>query len=271
VATPTSTYYDPGYIEMGGQIMYNWDRSAPGETSMETLLARSLNVGAATIASWMGSDTFYDYLLRFGFGQPTRVDLMSEAVGALPLPGDTLWTETNLGTNAFGQGMAVTPLQMLTAVSALANDGVMMQPYLVAEVHQNDGAVFVREPAEAGRPISALTARQVTAMAVNAVRLEVPAALVDGFTIAGKTSSAQIPEGGVYDPNDIIGVFIGWLPADNPELLVLVKLDRPQSAPWGSQTAAPVFGELVRDLVVMLDIPPDTVRYDEDVSRVRGD
>ena len=107
-------------------------------------------------------------------------------------------------------------------------------------------------------------------MAVNAVRLEVPEALVDGFTIAGKTSSAQIPEGGVYDPNDIIGVFIGWLPADAPELIVLVKLDRPQSAPWGSQTAAPVFGELVRDLVVMLDIPPDTVRHDEDVSRVRS-
>ena len=179
----------------------------------------------------MGPDLFYEYMIRFGFGQPTRVDLMSEALGQMPLPGDKLWTETSLGTNSFGQGMATTPLQMLAAISALANEGTIMQPYLVQEVHTHDGQVYRHEPAVSSRPISPETAQQVTAMAVNAVRREVPNAQVEGFTVAGKTSSAQIPEGGVYDPNDIIGVFVGWLPADNPELLIMVKLDRPQSAP----------------------------------------
>ncbi|MCB0030118.1 MAG: penicillin-binding protein 2, partial [Anaerolineales bacterium] len=104
--TPNSTYYDSGTLEVGGQYIYNWDRSGGGTTDMTTLLARSLNIGAATLALWMGTDTYYDYMTRFGFGTPTGVDVMAEAIGQVPQPGDELWTETNLAVNAFGQGMA---------------------------------------------------------------------------------------------------------------------------------------------------------------------
>ncbi len=266
--SPTTTYYDSGVINVGGYPLYNWDRSARGTVDMTGLLANSLNVGAATIATWMGPDTFYSYLQRFGFGRPTGIDLMSEASGLLPLPGSANWTETNIGTNAFGQGLAVSPLQMISSVSALANGGSLMQPYVVQEIH-NNGEVFVHEPTVMSRPVSKQTAEQVTAMAINAVRTEVFGAQVEGYTVAGKTGTAQIPEGGIYHPTDTIGSFIGWLPADDPEIIVLVKLDRTRTSPWGSMTAAPVFAELVDDLVTLLDIPPDSIRLSNEVLAAR--
>ena len=265
---PQSTYYDAGVLEVGGHKTYNWDRSSPGTTDMTTLLARSLNVGAATLAIWMGPDVFYDYFQRFGFGRPTGIDLMAEATGQMPLPGDAFWTESFLATNAYGQGLAVTPLQMVTAVAALANQGNLMQPYIVQEIHSSNG-VFEHQPSVVSRPISPETANQLTAMAVTAVAREVDEAQVPGYTIAGKTGTAQIAENGIYLPDDVIGSFIGWLPADAPEIVVLVKLDRPQSAPWGSQTAAPLFAELTQELVVLLDIPPDNVRLRADVMAAR--
>ncbi|MEW5988210.1 MAG: penicillin-binding protein 2 [Chloroflexota bacterium] len=267
--TPQTTYNDVGYIELGGHIMYNWDRSARGVTDMTHLLAYSLNVGAATIASWMGPEVFYNYLERFGFGRPTGVDLMAEIGGQMSLPGDEVWTEAQIGTNAFGQGLAVTPLQMISAASALANDGYLMEPYLAQEIRQGD-EVFTHTPNVVSRPISADTAHQVTAMATIAVRQEVYEAQVENYTVAGKTGTAQIAEGGVYLESATIGSFIGWLPADAPEMIVLVKLDRPQVSPWGSMTAAPTFAALVDELVVLLGIPPDDVRLQADIVAARG-
>jgi len=267
--TPSTTYNDTGIIVLGGHAMYNWDRSTRGVVDMTGLLAHSLNVGAATIASWMGPDTFYTYYQRFGFGRPTGIDLMSEASGQMPLPGSGDWTESSLGTNAFGQGLAVTPIQMISAVSALANDGYLMQPYIVQEIHK-DGQVLEHKPTVLSRPISEQTADQITAMAINAVRTEVFGAQVEGFTVAGKTGTAQIPEGGIYHPSDTIASFIGWFPADAPEVVVLIKLDRPQASPWGSTTAAPAFAELATDLAALLDIPPDSVRLQGDVLAARN-
>jgi cell division protein FtsI/penicillin-binding protein 2 len=267
--TPQSTYYDSGVIVLGGHPLYNWDRSARGTVDMTGLLAHSLNVGAATIASWMGPDTMFNYFQRFGFGRPTGIDLMAEASGQMPLPGSSIWTETNIGTNAFGQGLATTPLQMISSVSALANNGYLMQPYLVQEVRGND-RISRHEPTVLSRPISEQTANQVTAMAIIAVRTEVFGAQVEGYTVAGKTGTAQIPEGGIYHPTDTIGSFIGWLPADNPEIVVLIKLDRPKASPWGSMTAAPAFAVMVDEIVSLLDIPPDSVRLQGDVMAVRG-
>ncbi|MCA9924479.1 MAG: penicillin-binding protein 2 [Anaerolineales bacterium] len=268
VATPQSTYYDAGVLEVGGHKTYNWDRSAPGTTDMTTLLSRSLNVGAATLATWMGPDIFYDYFQAFGFGRPLGIDLMSEAGGQLPLPGSAYWTESFMATTAYGQSIATTPLQMITAVSALANNGELMQPYIVQEIHSNN-QVFPHQPTPIGRPVSAETAQQVTIMATTAVAREVAEAQIPGYTIAGKTGTAQIAENGIYLENDIIGSFIGWLPADDPEIIVFVKLDRPTSAPWGSQTAAPVFAELTKELVVLLDIPPDNIRLRADILAAR--
>ena len=266
--TAQTTYYDAGVLEVGGHLTYNWDLSAPGTTDMTTLLSRSLNVGAATIATWTGADSFYSYMQRFGFGRPTGIDLMSEASGLMPLPGSASWTESFLATNAYGQGLAVTPLQMITAVSAIANNGDIMQPYLVEKIGSGEDA-FTHTPTILSRPISPETAHAVSAMAVTAVAREVPQAMVDGYTVAGKTGTAQIAENGFYLERDVIGSFIGWLPADSPEIIVLVKLDRPET-PWGSATAAPAFADLVEELVVLLDIPPDNVRLQADVFAARG-
>lgn len=256
--TPETTYQDSGAIEVGGHVSYNWDRGAHGTVDMTTLLARSLNVGAATIATWMGPTTFYDYLSRFGFGRPTNIDIMSETPGLMPLPGSGNWQESFIATNSYGQSLAVTPLQMISAVSVLANGGVRMEPYLVEEIHDQNG-VQRHEP-EAVRVISETTAAQMTAMATIAVQQEVQEALVPGYTVAGKTGTAQIAEPFGYHPTDVIGTFVGWLPTEDPKIVVFVKLDRPKSAPWGSMTAAPVFSDLVEELVVLLDIPPDAVR-----------
>jgi cell division protein FtsI/penicillin-binding protein 2 len=107
------------------------------------------------------------------------------------------------------------------------------------------------------------------AMSINAVRLGLPDTFIEGYTIAGKTGTAQIPEGGIYHPDDTIASFIGWLPADEPEIIILVKLDRPAVSSWGSFTAAPAFAELAQELVALLGIPPDSVRLQGDVMAAR--
>ena len=267
--TPETTYYDSGELWIGGHRTVNWDRAAHGTVDMTTLLSRSLNVGAATLATWMGADTYYDYMRRFGFGGPMGVDIMSEATGQMPLPGDEYWTESFLSTNAYGQGLAVTPLQMVASTSALANNGELMQPYLVQEVRSANGTL-VHEPSVLSRPISPQTAQQVTQMAITAVASEVPEAQLPGYTIAGKTGTAEIAENGIYLDNATIASFIGWLPADNPEVIILIKLDKPQVSPWGSQTAAPAFAKLAKELVVLLDIPPDNVRLREDIMALNN-
>jgi len=267
--TPQTTYNDTGAIEVGGHISYNWDRAAHGTVDMTTLLAQSLNVGAATIATWMGPTTFYDYFQRFGFGRPTGVDIFGEEPGLMPLPGSSDWQESFIATNAYGQALAVTPLQMISAVSALANNGYLMQPYVVAEVRDENG-VHRHEPTVLSQAVSPQTAATMTTMAVTAVQQEVPEAQVEGYTVAGKTGTAQIAEPFGYHPTDIIGSFIGWLPADDPQIIVFVKLDRPQSAPWGSMTAAPTFAKLAKELVVLLGIPPDNIRLDLQASAGNG-
>lgn len=266
--TPQSTYFDEGELYVGGHRTLNWTREAHGTVDMTTLLAQSLNVGAATLALWMGADTYYDYMQSFGFGRPTGIDMMAEASGLMPLPGDSLWTESFLATNSYGQSIATTPLQMISAISALANDGKMMQPYIVQEVRSAEG-VFSHEPTVLSQPVSAETAHTLTAMAVQALNTAIPEAYVPGFTVAGKTGTAQIAENGVYNPDDVIGTFAGWLPADDPEIVVYVKIDRP-NIPWGSKTAAPTFSKLAQELVVLMNIPPDEIRLQGDILAARA-
>lgn len=271
VVTPATTYEDAGVVEVGGVSISNWDGSAFGTTDMVTLLAKSLNVGAATVARRMGRGTFYQYMEAFGLGEYTGVDLEAETVGRIRRPGDDLWTEADLGTNAFGQGLAVTPLQELVAIASIANGGVMLQPHLALEVRDGD-QVRKFEPVILGRPISQETAETVSWMMAQAVALELPQAAVPGYTVAGKTGTAQIAEGGVYHPSDVIATFVGFLPADEPQMIVMVKIDRPQIAThlrWGSTISAPTFAELARRLVVLLDIPPDNERALDRLARAQ--
>ncbi len=137
-----------------------------------------------------------------------------------------------------------------------------MQPHVVSEIRDGE-QVLQFQPTVLGQPITKETADTLAWMMAQAVAREVPEASVPGYTVAGKTGTAQIAEGGVYHPTDVIGTFVGFFPADDPQIIVLVKIDRPQIAlyqRWGSMTAAPTFAELVQQLVVLLDIPPDGER-----------
>ncbi len=259
VITPNFTYFDNGSLDVGGVNIQNWDRQAHGNVDVTQILVQSLNVGAATIATQMGPTKFYNTLTSFGFGHVTGVDLDGEAQGTLYLPGDQQWSESQLGTNAFGQGVAVTPLQMLTAVNAIANGGLMMQPHIVHEIHDN-GKVYASQPSSLGRPISAQTAKEVTDMMVATVRDGVDKAQVPGYAIAGKSGTAEIPSPVGYYADKWIMSFVGFFPADDPQVSILIKLDRPKGN-WASQVAAPVFQKLAQRLVILLEIPPDDVRH----------
>jgi cell division protein FtsI/penicillin-binding protein 2 len=217
----------------------------------------------AHVGTVLGADQFYQYLERFGFAHKTGVDLEGEVAGSMRRPGDPEWHESDLGTNSFGQGLAVTPLQLITAVGAVANRGVMMRPYVVEALVQ-DGQTVYAQPASAGQIIGTDPARIVTDMMVEVIERGVVMAQVDGYTIAGKTGTAQTPIVGGYDPNLTIASFVGFAPADDPRFVVLVKLDKPTASPWGASTAAPTFARVARMLFTQLEIPPDKVRWEMD-------
>jgi len=260
IITPQTPFMDSGSVEVGGIIINNWNGGAWGPVDMQRCMQYSLNVCLASIATWLGPTNFYNYMLAFGIGHQTNVDLAAETPGHLKLPGDSDWFDSDLGTNSFGQGVAVSPLQLIAAVSAIANGGVMMQPHVLARV-TDSGADHVTQQQVLGRPIRPETAATLTQMLVASLEGgEGSQALVPGYSIAGKTGTAQIPTPGGYDETETIASFIGWGPADDPQFIVLVKLDKPSSSIWGSETAAPVFSQLVQRLVVLMEIPPDNVR-----------
>jgi cell division protein FtsI/penicillin-binding protein 2 len=270
--TPGTIFLDTGVFYVGGVPIYNWDGGAWGYQDMTGCLAHSLNVCLAWIATEMGNDRFYSYMQRFGLGHPTGIDLAGEVAGRLKLPGDSDWYQVDLGTNAFGQGVAISPLQMVTAASALANGGQMVYPHVVyAQVR--DGHQSNMSPQVIGSPIKAETARTVTTMLANALESESSDALVPGYRIAGKTGTAQIPvitgydENNNpiygYDENEINASFIGWGPVDDPQFLVYVWLEKPQTNRAASVVAAPIFKQVIEKLVVLMGIPPDAIRAQE--------
>lgn len=259
VVAPETIIYDGGSIEVGGRVIYNWDRQAHGNVDMTTVLAKSLNVGMAQVAVALGKERFYTYVKRFGFGRLTEVDLDSEGPGTLKTPQDATWHESDLGTNSFGQGIAVTPIQIATAVSAIANNGLLMKPYVVQRIVDGEREVTVK-PTVVRRAVSQETAATLTGMLAAALKQAGSEALLPGYHLAGKTGTAEIPVPGGYHPNLTLASFVGYLPADDPQVLVLVIIDRPTSSRWGSKTAAPTFRRIAEQLVVLLDIPPDQVR-----------
>lgn len=258
--TPDFTYNDQGSLDVGGVTIRNWDRQAHGVVDATQILVESLNVGATTIALKMGPTNFYTMMDKFGLGRTTGIDLEGEQAGQMAVPGDDTWSEGQFATQAFGQGVAVTPLQMITAASAIANGGLMMQPRVVHQIIDG-GNVITSHPANLGRPISAETAREVTEMMVDVVNEGLDGkASVPGYTIAGKTGTAQIATPIGYQDGASIATFIGFFPADDPQVIILVKLDRPKDY-WGSQTAAPAFAKLAERLAILLEIPTDDVRH----------
>ena len=257
---PNTTFLDTGEIQVGGATIKNWDQEAWGLQTMVGCLQHSLNVCMAWLSTQLGPQNFYGYMNRFGFGSLTGLDMAGEAAGRLKVPGDADWYPVDLGTNAFGQGLTATPLQIMTAASAVANQGHMVTPHALYAMLR-DGHQFNVPPQYAGSPISAETAATLTEMLAVSIENQESAALVPGYRVAGKTGTAQIPTPyGFYDSNQTNTSFIGWGPVDDPQFMIYVWLERPTLSDWASQTAAPVFSEVAQKTVILLDIPPDFVR-----------
>lgn len=256
---PSTPYLDTGEILVGGATIHNWDDQAWGQQDMIGCLQHSLNVCLAWVSEKMGTQTFYGYMNRFGLGHLTSVDLAGEAAGRLKVPGDGDWYPVDLGTNAFGQGVSVTPIQMLMAASSIANDGRMVTPHaLLAMVR--DGRQYSVPPQYAGSPISADTAHTLSQMLAVSLENESSNALVPGYRIAGKTGTAQIPGDFGYEFGVTNASFIGWGPVDDPKFMIYIWLERPSASIWGSETAAPVFSLVAQKTILLLNIPPDNIR-----------
>ena len=260
VVRPDTVYNDrTGTFEVGGVIIYNWDNAAWGPQDMVGCLQHSLNVCLAWVATQLGQQDFYAYMQNFGLGHVTGIDLAAETPGRLKLPQDSDWYPVDLGTNAFGQGVSVTPIQMVMAATALANNGQMMRPHVLKATVQN-GVQRDLPDEKVGTPITAATAQTMNWMLARSLANESSLSLVPGYSIAGKTGTAQIPTQNGYTLEETNASFIGWGPVDDPKFLVYVWLERPQTSIWGSETAAPVFKQVVQKLVVLMGIPPDQVR-----------
>jgi len=228
-----------------------------GIENMTQVLQHSANVGASWVAQQLGTDRFYHYVKAFRFGHPTGIDLANEAPGALPLPGDKVWTIDNLFANSYGQGLAVTPIQMIRAVAVVANGGTLVKPHIVKSMEDN-GLVHPIQPVSQGRVISRQTAHTLTNMLVHsAVGGEAAAALIKGYNIAAKTGTANIPSPtGGYIPGATIASIVGYAPAFHPRFVALVILRHPRDTLYGSIAAAPVMRDLFGELFMHYNIPP---------------
>jgi cell division protein FtsI (penicillin-binding protein 3) len=258
------TYNDTGLLEVGGIPIVNWDRQSWGIVDLDRLLINSLNIGAATIALQTGPDIFYAGMQRFGMGEATRIDLPGEESGLMRIPGDSDWNEADFAANSYGQAMSVTPMQMTAAFAAIANDGLLYQPHVMYQIIDGD-EVRVAQPI-VNRVVSSETANTITDIMVRILEDPVEGttlARLEGYTIAGKTGTAQIATPLGYEDGfegQTIGSFIGFFPADDPQVVVYIRLDRSMVNRYGSQTAAPLFRTVAQRLILLLGIPTDAVR-----------
>ena len=249
---PGTTYLDTGVAEIeGGDPILNWDFSAHGITTMTDVLRFSLNTGAVWVSRVLGPERFYEYIDRFGFRRPTGVGLGGDSAGLMRLPGDDDWYPIDLATNSFGQGISVTPMHMISAVSSLVNGGLLMRPYIVQEVSSPDER-RVYEPVVVQRAVSEGTSRTLVQM-MNAVVDGMPGHLaqVAGYSVGGKTGTTTF-----VDRPETIASFVGFAPVDDPALIMLVKIDGPQDSPLGGVVAAPIFSDLAPRILSYLGVQP---------------
>ncbi|MFQ6020088.1 MAG: penicillin-binding transpeptidase domain-containing protein, partial [Dehalococcoidia bacterium] len=249
-----------GVVNIDDWSIRNWDFSANGSQSVTQILSKSLNTGAAWLSSLLGEKRFYDYVQRFGFGQLTGTDLGEETPGDVRTPENdpASWRSVDLATNSFGQGISVTPLQFTAALAAIANNGVLMRPLIVKELVTPEGrrAFQPRVVRQAISPEAARTLLDMMGVVVEGIPthlLEVP-----GYKVGGKTGTANIAIGdGKYKEGAYISSFAGVAPLDDPAIVVLVKIDEPKTAPWGTVVAAPAFGHMAQALLPYYKIPPE--------------
>lgn len=259
VVTPETTTQDGGSVIIDGVRISNWDHNGHGTMTMRQMLIYSSNVGSSFVSGRLGPERFYKYIDLFGFGQLTGIRLPGEAEGSYRTPEDPSWRRIDLATNSFGQGIAVTPLQMLTAVASIANDGILMRPMLVKEMRRGD-EVVPNSPGAVRRTVSSATAEQMTDIMISVMEQPgLKAQNVPGYVIAGKSGTADFPTTVGYLKDRTYASFIGFGPTQNPRWAMLVRIDAPE-AMYGGAVAAPVFKRMAEELMTYLRIPPTEPR-----------
>lgn len=254
---PDTIYEENGPVEIGGYTINTWNQKYHGKISISQILEYSSNVGMVFIESQLGDENFIKYITQLGFGKLTDVDLEGESSPDLrPL---NKWYKIDYATASFGQGIAVTPLQMIRAVAAVANGGMLLKPYVVQSIVTDGGKKIDTQPKVIRQVFKKEVAAMVTEMMVSAVdNGETRNLKPSGFRIAGKTGTAQIPIQGHYDAQKTIASFVGFAPVDDPKFIMLVTINEPTSSPWGSETAAPVFFSIASELFSYYGISPSS-------------
>jgi cell division protein FtsI/penicillin-binding protein 2 len=253
---PTTTFVDTGPVKVGDYTIKNATDKIFGTVTMTQVLENSLNTGSMFAEEKTGNDNFLKYVTSFGFGQKTGIDSAGEVSGTIS--GLYSGRRINFDTASFGQGVAVTPIQLINAYSAIANNGRLMKPILVGDVQHHDGTVTKTKPTIIDVPITESTAHDLIGMLTAVVDHHLTAAQIPGYDIAAKTGTAQIPDqkGGYEAPDQVIHNIVGFAPARQARFTLLIKIDRPKGVKFSAESLSPPFAEISRFLLRYLGVPP---------------
>ena len=257
IISPGTIFNDKGSIRIADRVIHNWDGEGLGYVPFSTIIKFSINTGMVQLGMSLGADRLISYAKKFGFGSPTGIELPGEECGILYDP--KMMYEPDVATMAIGQGIAVTPIQVLRAICAIANGGELLQPYIIKKIVAPDGSIIREGKKQVVRNvITPEVASQMRAMMEKVVSEGGgKTAAIKGYRIAGKTGTAEkLAEGGGYAAGQYIASFVGFVPADKPKYAMLVMLDRPQGAFYGSQVSAPIFRDTLQQILVAKGIQP---------------
>jgi cell division protein FtsI/penicillin-binding protein 2 len=263
-----TTYIDTGAVKEAGYTIKNSDLKAYGRQTMTEVLEKSLNTGVIFVEKLLGNKNFYDYAKRFGFGEPTYVGLPGESGGNIKNL-ENLKSNIQFFTASFGQGIAVTPIQLISAFNALANRGVLMKPQIVEKIIGADGSEEEVMPEEVRRVISEKASIQISDMLRSVVvNGHGKQAGVPGYLVGGKTGTAQVASSSVkgYEEGKTMGSFAGYAPLNDPRFTVLVKITNPKNVQWAESSAAPTFGELMKFLLEYYNVEPTEEYSQQDLD-----
>lgn len=271
IVTPNRVFEDPGVVKVSDRTIMNWNGESFGTVTFTDVVRKSINTCFALVGLEMGADNLLKYAYRFGFGEHTGIELAGDEEGLLYDKKDM--HDPEIATMAIGHSVTVTPLQLINAISAIANDGRLMRPYIVKRIEKNDGTIVMEtEPKERRRAITSVTDKALTDMLEQVVATGGGhKAYVEGYRIAGKTGTAEKVQeyGKGYMDGHYIASFCGFAPVENPELVVYVMIDDPSGIYYGGQIAAPVAGQIFTQLFRYLHIEPSSNPLDM-VSGVAG-
>lgn len=245
-----------GPVSVGGYDIHTWNDKYLKNINMIETIQHSDNTGMVFVAQKLGVSGMINALSKFGIGDTTGIDLQGEVFSALKP--ENQWYAVDLATTGFGQGISVTPIELLNAIATIANDGKRMEPHVVKAVENPSGSIVKIQPKVLASPISPVTAKVMTEIMINAVNKgEASFARIKGYRIAGKTGTASIPIQGHYDSRQTIASFVGFAPSTNAKFVMLVILNRPTTSIYGAETAAPIFFDIAKSLLNYYNIPPE--------------